>query len=58
MTLSPISIFVGNFLMATPWNMLFCQSRIEGATIDVKEQKLKIFLDTIQVDEYKYKLRE
>jgi putative transposase len=28
------------------------------ATIDVKEQKLKIFLDTIQVDEYNYKLRE
>jgi len=27
------------------------------ATIDVKEQKLKLFLDTIQVDEYKYQLR-
>jgi putative transposase len=27
------------------------------ATIDVKEQKLKLFLDTIQVEEYKYPLR-
>jgi len=27
------------------------------ATIDVKEQKLKLFLDTIQIDEYKYQLR-
>jgi putative transposase len=27
------------------------------ATIDVKEQKLKLFLDTIQVEEYKYQLR-
>jgi transposase InsO family protein len=27
------------------------------ATVDVKEQKLKLFLDTIQVEEYKYKLR-
>jgi putative transposase len=27
------------------------------ATIDVKEQKLKLFLDTIQVEEYKYLLR-
>jgi len=27
------------------------------ATVDVKEQKLKLFLDTIQVDEYKYQLR-
>lgn len=27
------------------------------ATIDVKEQKLKLFLDTLQVDEYKYQLR-
>jgi putative transposase len=27
------------------------------ATIDVKEQKLKLFLDTIQVDEFKYQLR-
>ena len=26
------------------------------ATVDVKEQKLKIFLDTIQVEEYKYQL--
>jgi len=26
------------------------------ATIDVKEQKLKIFLDTIQVEEYQYQL--
>jgi putative transposase len=28
------------------------------ATIDVKEQKLKIFLDTIQVEEYNYQLRD
>ena len=28
------------------------------ATIDVKEQKLKLFLDTIQVEEYKYQLRD
>ena len=27
------------------------------ATIDVKEQKLKLFLDTIQVEQYKYQLR-
>lgn len=27
------------------------------ATIDVKEQKLKLFLDTIQVEEYNYQLR-
>jgi putative transposase len=27
------------------------------ATIDVKDQKLKLFLDTIQVEEYKYQLR-
>ncbi len=27
------------------------------ATIDVKEQKLKLFLDTIQVEEYNYRLR-
>jgi len=27
------------------------------ATIDVKEQKLKLFLDNIQVEEYKYRLR-
>jgi transposase InsO family protein len=27
------------------------------ATVDVKEQKLKLFLDTIQVEEYKYQLR-
>jgi transposase InsO family protein len=27
------------------------------ATVDVKEQKLKLFLDTIQVEEYKYRLR-
>jgi len=27
------------------------------ATIDVKEQKLKLFLDMIQVEEYKYQLR-
>ena len=27
------------------------------ATIDVKEQKLKLFLDTIQVEEYDYRLR-
>jgi len=27
------------------------------AIIDVKEQKLKLFLDTIQVEEYKYQLR-
>ncbi len=27
------------------------------ATIDVKEQKLKVFLDTIQVEEYQYRLR-
>ncbi len=27
------------------------------ATIDVKEQKLKLFLDTIQVEEYSYRLR-
>jgi putative transposase len=27
------------------------------ATIDVKEQKLKLFLDTVQVEEYKYRLR-
>jgi transposase InsO family protein len=27
------------------------------ATIDVKEQKLKLFLDTIQVEEYEYRLR-
>ena len=27
------------------------------ATVDVKEQTLKLFLDTIQVDEYKYQLR-
>ncbi len=28
------------------------------ATIDVKEQSLKLFLDTIQVEEYKYQLRD
>ena len=27
------------------------------ATVDVKEQKLKLFLDTLQVEEYKYQLR-
>jgi hypothetical protein len=27
------------------------------ATVDVKDQKLKLFLDTIQVEEYKYQLR-
>jgi putative transposase len=27
------------------------------ATVDVKEQKLKLFLDSIQVEEYKYQLR-
>ena len=27
------------------------------ATIDVKEQRLKLFLDTIQVEQYKYQLR-
>jgi transposase InsO family protein len=27
------------------------------ATVNVKEQKLKLFLDTIQVEEYKYQLR-
>jgi hypothetical protein len=27
------------------------------ATIDVKEQKLKIFLDSSQVEEFNYKLR-
>ena len=27
------------------------------ATIDVKDQKLKVFLDAIQVDEYQYRLR-
>jgi hypothetical protein len=27
------------------------------ATINVKEQKLKLFLDKIQVEEFKYKLR-
>jgi len=27
------------------------------ATIDVKEQELKLFLDTTQVEEYKYQLR-
>jgi putative transposase len=27
------------------------------ATIDVKEQKLKLFLDTIQIEEYQYRLR-
>jgi len=27
------------------------------ATIDVKEQKLKLFLDTMQVEQYKYQLR-
>lgn len=27
------------------------------ATIDVKEQKLKLFLDTIQIEEYKYQIR-
>ncbi len=27
------------------------------ATIDVKEQKLKLFLDSIQIEEYKYQLR-
>jgi putative transposase len=27
------------------------------ATIDVKEQKLKLFLDTIQVEEYKYQMQ-
>jgi hypothetical protein len=28
------------------------------ATVDVKEQKLKLFLDTIQVEEYEYQLRD
>ena len=27
------------------------------ATIDVKEQKLKVFLDTVQVEEYRYQMR-
>jgi hypothetical protein len=27
------------------------------ATVDVKEQKLKLFLDSIQIEEYKYQLR-
>jgi putative transposase len=42
-----------------------CQVNIFGetqyeyvvATVDVKDQTLKLFLDTIQVDEYKYQLR-
>jgi len=28
------------------------------ATVDVKDQTLKLFLDTIQVEEYKYRLRD
>ena len=28
------------------------------ATVDVKDQKLKLFLDTVQVEEYKYQLRD
>ena len=28
------------------------------ATVDVKEQKLKLSLNTIQVEEYKYHLRD
>jgi hypothetical protein len=27
------------------------------ATIDVKEQRLKLFLDQVQVTEYKYRMR-
>jgi hypothetical protein len=27
------------------------------ATVDVKDQTLKLFLDTLQVEEYKYQLR-
>jgi hypothetical protein len=27
------------------------------AIIDVKEQKLKLFLDTIQIEEYEYQMR-
>jgi hypothetical protein len=27
------------------------------ATIDVKEQKLKLFLDKLKVEEYKYRMR-
>jgi len=33
------------------------QSEYVVATIDVKEQKLKLFLETIQVEEYKYQMR-
>lgn len=33
------------------------QNEYVVATIDVKEQKMKLFLDTIQVEEYKYLLR-
>ena len=28
------------------------------ATVDVKEQRIKLFLDTIQIEEYKYQLRK
>jgi putative transposase len=28
-----------------------------GDTVDVKEQKLKLFLDTVQVEQFKYPLR-
>jgi len=45
---------IGEELFTTPSET---QYEYVVATIDVKEQKLKIFLDKIQVEEYKYILR-
>lgn len=47
-----ISIF-GEMFPAPPES----QHEYVVATIDVKEQKLKLFLDTIQIEEYDYRLR-
>lgn len=47
-----ISIF-GEMFPAPPES----QYEYVVATIDVKEQKLKLFLDTIQIEEYDYRLR-
>ena len=48
----PLNIFGEMF--PAPWET---QYKYVVATIDVKEQKLKLFLDKIQVEEYEYRLR-
>jgi len=48
----PLDIF-GEIFSAPPET----QCEYVVAIIDVKEQKLKLFLDTIQVEEYRYQMR-